>query len=344
MSLSDIHNPKAAAELIDRFRKRFSSKVCMAPHADHEGSIVSAHTLSVEAMLRPISVNANVYVATHARRIAKDTFPIEMQKRGLRDVTVFNGFCKKHDRELFACLETEPFRFRREQSFMLAYRAIARECYLKRKQYESLPTPQEFANMHGISEELQYSESTLLFQAALLSGAEDVEGLKASFDHHLIAQAWNRIITRAILFPTLPSVLATCAFQPFVDMNGDQLQDFEDLSAQMSQICMSVIPTETGGAAIFSWLDSSNAAPERFFNSVAQGSDLTSAVIHAIFDNTENFAINPTWYESLSEQHRMYLFSRILLFEQSVSYADRCRPDQSAPKLANWGQGIVAAF
>jgi hypothetical protein len=340
MSLSDIHNSKAAADLIDRFRKRFSSKVCMAPHADHEGAIVSAHTLSVEAMLRPISVNARVYVATQARRIAQDTFPIEMQKRGLRDVTVFNGFCEKHDRDLFACLETEPFRFRRQQIFMLAYRAVVRECYLKRKQYESLPTLEEIANMHGITEELQYSEATLLFQAASLTGAEDVEKLKSSFDHILMAKAWDRVVTRAILFPTLPSVLATCSFQPFVDMNGMQLQDFEDLSAQMSQICMSVIPTETGGA----WLDSSNTAPERFFASVAQGPDLTSAVIHSIFDNTENFAINPTWYEALSEQNQQYLFSRMMLFEQNVSYANHCRPDQSAPRLDNWGQGIVSAF
>lgn len=290
MSLSSIHNPKAAAELIDRFRKRFSSKVCMAPLADHDGSIVSAHTLSVEAMLRHIAVDSHVYVAAQAKRLAKDVFPIEIQRRGLRDVTVFNGFCQK----LFACLEAEPFRFRRQQTFMLAYRAVARECYLKRKQYESLPTPQEFADMHGIADELRYSEAALVFQAASLSGAEDVEALKASFDQHLLSQAWDRVVTRAILFPNTPSVLAAAAFQPFVDMNGQQLQDFEDLDAEMSQICMSIIPTETGGAAIFSWLDSSNSAPQRFVDSVTQVPDLTSSVVHSIFDNTENFAINPT--------------------------------------------------
>jgi len=344
MSLSDIHNPKVAAELINRFRKRFSSKVCMAPHDDHDGSIVSAHTLSVEAMLRPIAVDSHVYVATHAKRIAKDTFPIEMQKRGLRDVTVFNGFCQKHDRELFECIETEPFRFHRQQTFMLAYRAVARECYLKRKQYESLPTPQEYADMHGINEELQYSEAALVFQASSLQGAEDAEKLKNSFDNHLINQAWDRLITRAILFSSTPSVLAAAAFQPFFDMNGKQLQNFESLDAEMSQICMSIIPTETGGAAIFSWLDSSNSAPEQFFESITQATDLTASVLHSIFDNTENFAINPTWYEALTENDRQYIFSRIMLFEQTASYADNCRPDQSAPKLANWGQGVISTF
>jgi len=107
MSLSDLPNPKAAAALIEQFRKRFSAKVCMAPHPDHEGPVISAHTLSVEAMLRKIAVDSHVYVAAQAKRLARDTFPIEVQRKGLRDVTVFNGFCQKHDRDLFACLELE---------------------------------------------------------------------------------------------------------------------------------------------------------------------------------------------------------------------------------------------
>lgn len=316
----------------------------MAPHSDHEGSVISAHTLSVKSMLRKIALDGRVYVPAQAKRLARDTFPIEVQKKGLRDVTVFNGFCQKHDRELFACLELEPFRFQRQQSFMLAYRAVARECYLKRKQYESLPSPNDYAAIHGIDEQLQFSDAALVFQAASLAGAEDAEELKSTFDKHLLAKAWDRVVTRAILFPTTPTVLAAAAFQPFIDMDGNQLQDFEDLEGNMSQICMSVIPTETGGAAIFSWLDSSNAAPQRFFDSVVNASDLTSSVLHAIFDNTENVALNPSWYEALSEDEKRYVFSRILLFGQNTSYADNARPDRAAPKLANWGAAVVAAF
>jgi len=344
MSLSDVHNPRAAAELIERFRKRFSAKVCMAPHVDHDGPIVSAHTLSVEVMLRKISVDSHVYAAGLAKRIARDAFPIEMQKRGLRDVSVFNGFCQKHDRELFACLETEPFRFARKQTFMLAYRATTRECYLKRKQYESLPTPEEYGAIHGIEEKLRLSDEALVFQAASLRGAEEAEALKTSLDQHLVRQAWDRVVTRAIIFSRSPSVLATAAFQPFFDMNGVQLQDFENLEAEMSQICMSLIPLEAGGAAIFSWLDSANTAPQRFFESVAQGASLTSAVIHTVFDNTENFALNPAWCEALSDDKKAYLFSRMMLFTSSITYSDQKRPDESAPELDDWGPSIVAAF
>ncbi|VWX36519.1 conserved hypothetical protein [Limnobacter sp. 130] len=344
MSLSDLPNPKAAAELIAKYRRRFSSKVCMAPNLDHHGPVVAAHTLSVEAMLRKVATDSHVYVVAQAKRFAKDTFPIEIHRKGLRDVTVFNGFCQKHDRDLFACLELEPFRFQRQQCFMLAYRAVARECYLKRKQFESIPTPDEVASVHGVEQKIQFSGAMLMFQAASLKGAEDVERLKSAFDKHLLAQSWDRLVTRAILFPSTPTVLAAAAFQPFIDMDGNQLQDFEDLESETSQICISVIPTETGGAAIFSWLDSANSAPQRYFDSVVRSQDLTASVLHVIFDNTENFAINPSWYEGMTESEKSYVFSRVVLFAQNTTYADSPRPDQTAPKLASWGEGVVAAF
>ena len=344
MSLSDLPNPAAAAEMINNFRKRFSTKVCMAPHVDHEGVIVSAHTLSVESMLRKISVDAHVYTPRQARTFSSATFPIEIQKRGLREVSVFNGFCQKHDRELFACLETEPFRFTQQQNFMLAYRATARECYLKRKLYETLPTAQQYGAIHGIDEPLELSEAALVFQAATLSGVEDVETLKAKLDHHLLNQSWNRIVTHAIVFSKTPSILAAAAFQPFYDMNGAKLQAFDDLNVEMSQVCMSLVPLEVGGAAIFSWLDTSNSAPQRFFESVAKGKKLTSAVIHAVLDNTENVAFNPSWYDQLSDDQSAYGFSRMMLFETSETYSGTARADEVAPLLDDWGQGVEARF
>lgn len=344
MSLSDLHNPKAAADLIARFRKRFSTKVCLAPQTDHEMPIISAHTLSVGAMLRKISVDGHVYAPSPSKNIASDTFPFEVTRKGLRDVSVFNGFCSKHDRELFSCLENEPFRFSPKQLFMLSYRAAARECYLKRKQAESLPSPEEYAAVHGIEESLMLSEEASKFIEASIRGAEDIESLKSTLDNYLVSGDFNRLITKAILLPKQPSILASAVFQPFFDMDGNQLQEFDNLQAEMSQILISIIPVETGSAAIFSWLDTSNAAPRLFFESVLRGKCLTSAVLHAVLDNTENIAFSPSWYEALSDAKKDYLFSRIMTFESTLNYSGEARPDDTAPHLDHWGEPTVASF
>lgn len=172
MSLGNLPDPKAAAELIDAFRRKFNAKVCMAPFTDHEGQIVSAHTLSVEAVLRKLAKDSHVYAARHAKSFSYSAseHPINITKLGIRDVSVFNGFCAKHDAQLFSCIENEPFTFQPQQNFMLCYRAAALECYLKRRQYEFLPTPEQASAIHKIKGRLQYSKSTLLFQAASLRG------------------------------------------------------------------------------------------------------------------------------------------------------------------------------
>lgn len=344
MSLGNLHNPKAAAKLIDDFRRRFSAKVCMAPHADHAGGTVAAHTMSLQAVLRKISTEGHVYAPQLMGRFSADEHPIQIRRLGLRDVSVFNGFCAKHDAALFSCLENQAFSFSREQLFMLAYRAAARECYLKRKQCESLPELDAIRDIHGIDTPLTYSEETLIHQAASLRGAEEAEAFKAKLDRHLLQRSWDRLVSHAILFEQRPTLAACFVFQPFHDMNGTQLQDYEDLQAEMSQLVVSVLPLEQGGAAIFSWLDSANSAPRRFFESVLDTKDITSAVIHAALDNSENFAMAPDWYEHLPEATRSYLFSRIAILEASITYFSAGRPEASAPDLGHWGQSTVSAF
>lgn len=344
MSLSEVANPRAAAELIQKFRKRYSTTVCMAPGADHDRTIVSAHTLSVESMLRKISVDGHVYAVGRSKQIAKDIFPIEIRRMGLRDVSVFNGFCAKHDRELFACLETEPFRFTPEQIFKLAYRTVSKESYLKRKQIESFPSPEKYAEIHGIEGKLQLSEMAVLYQASVTRGAEEIEGLKQILDGFLLANQWSRLVTRAILFPLVPSVLGTTTFQPYVDLDGRQLQKFEDLEADMSHIFMSVIPVETGGAAIFSWLDTANSAPRLFFESITRGKNLTSSVIHALLDNAENVAFSHSWYEQLGPELKDYVFSRVVKFDGGVDQLNAPRSDDGAPNMGDWGSPTMAHF
>lgn len=344
MSLSDLPNPKAAADLIARTKKLFNKRVCLAPMSDHVMPIVAAHTLSVESMLRRIAVDGHVYAYGQTKQLSKDHFPIEFQRKGIRDVSVFNGFCSKHDRELFSCLETEPFVFRRDQLFMLAYRAAAREFYLKPKQHEAIPTVEEIAAIHEI-EPFQPDELMQLFAAASGTGASDVEALKEKLDELLLAKAWDRFISHAVLFDSTPTVLASSVFQPFFDMDGNELQDGSDLNADLSPIFVSVIPLASGGgAAIFSWQDTANSAPRRYFESAIRGVDMTATVIHVLLDNIENLAFAPGWFEGLTHEQKQYMLSRTLLMSGVPTHARGHRAESAAPRLADWGKAIVVPF
>ncbi|AZC94885.1 hypothetical protein [Pseudomonas chlororaphis] len=329
---------RTIGQKIAEFNKLYQTKVCLAPHENHEGPIVSAHTLSLEAFLRPISREGRVYAIR--KNLSNDPmqFPLSLELQGLRDVSVFNGFCRTHDRDLFACIETRPFEFSPEQLFMLAYRAVVRESYLKRKQHESFPSLEQIASIHGIKEKIQFTERVEQYLSAVLDGASEIETLKGKLDELLMAKDWGRLVSRALIFPEPPSVVASFAVQPSTDLNGNQLQDLSDRNIELSHVMVSIIPLKAGSAAIFSWLDTANSAPLRFFDSLAQSGAPTKAVIHAALDLSENIALSPEWYDSLAPVTQKYVMSRILNLFQDEIYAVRGNPLLRSPDLGDWGK------
>ncbi len=328
---------RAVGQTIDRFKKLYATKVCLAPHTDHEGPIVSAHTLSREAFLRPISRDGRVYAIRGNMSSDRNKFPMNLELQGLRDVSVFNGFCRTHDRDLFASIETRPFEFSPEQLFMLAYRAVARESYYKRKQFESFPSAEQFAAMHGIKEELNISEEAEKYLSEVLESASDIESLKSKLDEMLLEKNWGRLISRALIFPEPPTLVASFATEPTTDFNGNRLQDLSNRNVKVSFLMGSIIPLKSGCAAIFSWLDDANDAPVRFFESLAHSGSPAKAIIHAALDISENVALSPKWYESLPPKAHRYIESRIFNFEQDDIYATKGNPLARSPELGDWG-------
>ena len=304
MKFSDIQNPAAAAEVIKDFKKRFSAKVCLAPAGGCGGGIISAHTLSVEGMLRPISRDGHVYAIKTNLYKPTATGPAAIGLLGIRNTSVFNGFCAAHDKSLFAPIEDQPFACTYQQLFLHAYRAIAKESYLKRRQAESLPAPDTIKQVHGLPAdlELQFSEDAILLLAASLRGAEEIERTKAAMDGLFVASEWRRVMTTVIPFAKQPTVVCNFVYSPDHDYEGNYLQDFENLEADLSQLMVTVLPAPTGGFAILTHLDTANAAPRRLIKSLAARADITSSLLWLIFCQTENFAISPDWYNSLPSQ------------------------------------------
>lgn len=301
VKFSDLKNPAAAA--IKDFQQRFSAKVCLAPTGGCGGGVIAAHTLSAEAMLRPISKDGHVYAIKNNLYVPAATGPATIGLLGIGNTSVFNGFCAKHDKALFSPIEDQPFTCTQQQLFTHAYRAIAKECYLKRKQADSpFLSIEVFKEIHGLPNELdlQFSDDALLSQAASLRGAEEIERTKAEMDKYLVDSHWWRVMTTVIPFAKPPTVVCNFVYSPDHDFDGAYLQDFENWNADLSQLMVTIIPTPIGGFALLSHLDTANAAPRRLIESLTTRADLSSSLLWLVFCQTENFAISPTWYQSLT--------------------------------------------
>lgn len=332
MKFSDLRNPAAAAEAIKDFQKRFSAKVCLAPLSDCGGGIISAHTLSVEAMLRPISRDGHVYAITTNLYTPAAHGPAAISLLGINKTSVFNGFCSTHDKTLFSSIEDHPFACTPQQLFMHAYRAVAKESYLKRKQADSpFPTVEAFKKIHGIPKEheVRFSNDAILAQAASLRGAEDIERAKAEMDKHLVGSDWRRVMTTVIPFAKTPTVVCNFTYAPDYDFEGVCLQDFENWDIDLSLLTVTIIPTPPGGYALLSHLDTANAAPRRLIQSLKSRADITSHLLWLVFCQTENFAISPVWYESLTAQEKQAIqhgfLSNVDMFRTELNQLRECK-------------------
>ncbi len=310
MNLGDLHNPEAARKVIADARKRFGKKTCLAPDRTAcSGPIVAAHTLSAEAMLRPISRAGYVYMPSYKLIRAPQEDAIDFRLKGIRDTSVFNGFCAHHDKQLFAPIEDQPFVCSPEQLFLHAFRAVAKESYLKRSQADTTLTHEQIANIHGLPEDAQTEVGHMmeLHQAVAAIGAEEIETLKARLDKIYCAQDWSRLVSTIIPFKKTPTVVANFVYDPDFDFDGGLLQDLEDLSRPLDHLMITITPSGAGGFALLSHLDDAGAAPRCLITSLLQRTDPTTALLWLTITHAENIAFSPDWYESLSREVKIKL-------------------------------------
>lgn len=141
-------------------------------------------------------------------------------------------------------------------------------------------------------------------KAASLRGAEGIERTQAEMDKSLLVFDWRRVMTTGIPLAKPPSVVRNFVYSPDPDFEGSCLQDLENWESDLSQLMVKIIAASGGGFALLSHLDTTNAALGRLIESLTTRMDISSSLLWLVFCQTENFAISPTWYESLMEQQR----------------------------------------
>jgi hypothetical protein len=315
-------NREAYFDLVKRLKKRYSQKVCLAPYPDHVSNIVSAHTLSVGAMLRPISRKGNVYHWKSDMFADYRESLIELKLNGLKNVSTFNGFCEKHDRELFSSIENEIFLCKYNQLFLYAYRAVAKEFYLKRKQLDSFPKIEEIAKVKNWnnSDEYEYSDEAILHYYGILKGVEEIEQFKEKLDLILLNGEFRRIITWIFPFNKSPGLVCNSVYAPDFDFKGNYLQLFEDFGNNLNNLMVTILPYHSGGFALFSYLDTCAEGPAELIDSLLSEADFTSAIVWLVTCYFENIAFSPDWLESLSEDTQNIIRNR---FKRNFLFNDK---------------------
>ncbi len=298
-------------EIENDMRETYSHKTCMVANKlkdECTEKIIRAHTVSKSSNLKQIAENGHVYSfkkSIMALDFNDGKFPVE--KIGINKASVFNGFCSKHDKELFAIIEDKEIVFSNEQIFILAYRAMSRELYLKFRSTENNQ------NMFGYDKGVEnvffqriFHNAVKQFSEATNLAVRDLEIAKNNYDNSLINQDYENIKYYIIIIDSVPEVMSSGCWTPEVTFSGEKLVDFHDKNKQFNSITVSTIALKNDkGAIVFSWDDGTSCSEcFQFLKSLNEipNNEKGNAILKWMFECNENIYFSPKWWDGLDKK------------------------------------------
>lgn len=297
---------------VDANRKAFSERKCCAHDVglgNCDGRIIKAHTVSRGPNLAKIAKDGHVlHYAVSVPEMNKNGGKLSVEKIGIKEASVFHGFCAKHDREIFSCIENEPFAGRPDQCLAVAYRTMSRELYGKD------------AGVH-LRETLRDADKGLeIGQQFLLQNMLDNinEGnecarreLKATHDALTSAIVQKRFdVINSVVFELsgpLPFMFSG-AWSPFTDLHGRELQKGY-VDEVLEQISVSSFAGLPGSAICVSWRNTDKAPGSVIAEQLVTlpSDQLASVLLQFVLKHIENVFFNPNWFQGLNDAQRKWL-------------------------------------
>ena len=136
--------------------------------------------------------------------------------------STFTGFCNWHDTKIFAAIENRGFSPVAEQCFLLSYRAVCRETFVKRAVLENA----EWLAHNAPPNTVALAKANLNVTKI---GLRDIQWHKDAFDRDLRNANYNAIEWIAIDLSNTPDFACSGLCFPDFDFAGKQLQDLSDL-------------------------------------------------------------------------------------------------------------------
>lgn len=271
--------------------------------------MVKAHTVSRRPNLAKIAVNGHVlHYTASIKDLSKNAGKLSINRIGIKDASVFHGFCSKHDRELFSCIENEPFVGRPNQCLAIAYRTISRELYGKDAAAHLRET------LRGGDKGKHHIEQ-VIFQRMLddINTGNEAARRDASATHKWLTSALVNnqpdIIGSLILeFDAPLPFMCAGAWSPFTDINGNVLQDGY-LDPLLEQIFVSSFAGDNSAMLCISWRNIENAPGKVIAGQIAElpADQQASAFLQLVVKHIENIFFNPDWFEGLGKEQREQL-------------------------------------
>lgn len=298
-----------------------STRLCLHPLAGPSqcrGSIAKAHSIQKSGGLDRIAQKGHVYnfIQDVNQVIVGNASSTVARKIGINQASTFTGFCSYHDTVIFKPIEASPFQSTQQHAFLLAYRAVCMEYYLKAMETNRSPARKIMDRGKPLSEQIRIQHVLRYSHLGVDAGADLMYYYKAKYDQALLANDFSDTNYYIVRLNVIPDFLCSGSMLPDFDFHGNILQEFtyENITNRNyvhDNLTFSLITVGNVGAAVFSWIGICPSC-EKLVRSLNTFNDeqIGHALLRFTFEYFENIYASPEWWDSLSNSTKNRLLRR----------------------------------
>lgn len=313
----DKQKPLEHWEAGKEFNRLFSKKTCSCPESlQHEcdQKIIRAHTVPKSSSLKSIANDGHVLgLKISLENIRKNKGNPVLERIGINNASVFNGFCKKHDDAFFASIEKGVFLNTPEQCFFLAYRAFSREFYLKASALDASNLFQQADKGKPFDTQMEIQMNRFSIDLGSQIAMNDLKYHKQFFDSAIINRNYSSV--RAVVFSldAIPPIMVCGGVNPDYNFKGELIQDLMDFENHTDSLYVTSFFDGVEGKVVFSWLKNSHNACQNLISSLLEKDkeDWGVYIVQYIVKNFENFFIDPVWWGNVGAKDASLLLDII---------------------------------
>jgi hypothetical protein len=299
-------------------------KLCLAESKSDpcNSPIIQAHTIP-RSQLDQISEKGHVYsFDASMSQLQRSGGKIGVRKFGVRQFSVLNCFCGRHDNSIFSDVENIPLTFSPRQIALLHYRTVASELYRKIRAVEA--TNHAIASFSQRRPSREDRHKRVMLEAmndGQKLGLRDGRTALNECERILDERAYDRLSALVVSFNQMPTIMTVGGFYPEVDFNGRALQDLEDNEKRYETVSFNIVASEGRAAVAMIWLKDHSICSE-FVKSYGDQppNHYTTLAIQASFEHIENTCVQIEWWERLKQVERDLLLRRM---QEAAEMSDR---------------------
>lgn len=249
-----------------------------------------------------------LHYSTGRAGLTKNGGRLLVKSIGIKEASVFNGFCADHDRALFSCIENQPYSGRPDQNLTAAYRTLSRELFGKDATSE-LKTILRGADK-GLDLRAQIRLQALIHELDIGNEAarRELRATHDALDDALVHQRSAVLRSLVIEFDgPLPFMFAG-AWSPFTDLHGAPLQTGY-VGELLEQVFFTSFAGDPGDFICVSWRDIRDAPGKVIADQidVPPADRKANLCLQLVVKHVENIFFDPTWFDGLTKEQRTQL-------------------------------------